>query len=56
VHAESVPAPKIETEAVLRNVITTIASALRPRAMVGGPMLRAILLPGSMPRRTAALL
>ena len=40
---------EIETEAVLRNVVTAIASALRPSPMVACPVLRTTLLPGSVP-------
>jgi hypothetical protein len=54
--AEQVLAAEIEAEAVLRDVVTAVASALRPRAMVGGPPLGAILLPGIVPLPAAALL
>ena len=38
-------AAEIETKGLLRNVVTAIASALRPGAVVVGPVLGAILLP-----------
>ena len=47
--AERVCASKIESETVLRDVVTAIAAALPPSAMLVLPMLGAILLPGIMP-------
>ena len=44
--AKGVPAAEIEAEAILRNVVTAVAPALRPGAMVAGPVLRAILSEG----------
>ena len=41
--------PEIETEAVLRNIVTAIASTLRPCAMLACPLLSAILVPGTLP-------
>jgi hypothetical protein len=55
-NAEGVLGSEIEAEGVLRNVVTAVASALRPGAMVGGPPLGAILLPGIMPLPAAPLL
>lgn len=46
---------EIEAEAVCRNIVTAIATALSPSAMVGLPMLGAVLLPGAMLLPTAAL-
>jgi hypothetical protein len=54
--AEEVLASEIEIEAGLRNVITAVASTLRPGAMIGGPVLGPILLPGIVPLPAAALL
>jgi hypothetical protein len=51
-----VVAPEVEIEAGLRNVVTAIASTLRPGAMLGCPVLRATLLPGAMFLPAAALL
>jgi len=55
-NAEVVLAAEIQTEAVLRDEVTPVASTLRPAPMVGGPPLRAILLPGIVPLPAAALL
>ena len=55
-HAEEVLAAETEIEAGLRNVVTAVASALLPGAMVGRPVLGAILLPGIFRLPTAALL
>jgi hypothetical protein len=55
-HPERVVTPKIETEGVLRNVVTAITSTLRPGAMVASPVLRTILLPRAMPLPAAAML
>src|ERR1039458_2534238 len=55
-HAEEVLAAETEIEAGLRNVVTAVASALLPGAMVGRPVLGAILLPGVFRLPTAALL
>ena len=55
-HPEPVLTPEIEIEAGLRNVVSAIASTLRPGAMVACPVLRAILLPCTMPLPAAALL
>jgi hypothetical protein len=49
-------AAEIQREAILRNVVAAIASALRPGAMLRLPALSAILLKVFMPRRAAALL
>lgn len=49
-------AAEVETEGILRDVGTTVASALRPTTMVGGPMLGAILLKGIVPLPATALL
>ena len=48
-HSEPMLTPERETEAVLRNVVTAIASPLRPGAMLAGPVLRTILLQRTMP-------
>ena len=55
-HAEEVPAAETEIEGGLRNVVTAVASALLPGAMVGRPVSGAILLPGVLRLPTAALL
>src|ERR1017187_10156000 len=55
-HAEEVFAAETEIEAGLRNVVTAVASALLPGAVVGRPVLGAILLPGTFRLPTAALL
>jgi len=55
VHPELVLTPEIETEAVLRNVVTAIASTLRPSAMIAGPVLSTILLKCTMPLPAALL-
>lgn len=55
-HPKPVSIPKIETEAVLRNVVTAIASTLRPVAMFVFPVLRATLLPCVSPPPAALLL
>ena len=49
-------APEIETEAVLRNVVTAVASALCPGAMLAFPPCGTILLEGTMPLPCALLL
>jgi len=49
-------AAEIETETRLRNVVTTVATALGPGAVLALPLLGAILLPGGMPLPAAALL
>ena len=46
VHPEPVLTPEIEAEAVLRNVVTAIASTLRPGAMLAVPPSSTTLLPG----------
>jgi hypothetical protein len=46
---ERVSTSKIEAETVLRDVVTAIAAALSPSAMLVLPMLGAILLPRTMP-------
>ena len=48
-------AAEIEIEAVLRDVVTAVASALGPVAMVGGPVLAPVLLPGSVSLPAARL-
>src|ERR1019366_7356031 len=55
-HAEEVLAAETEIEGGLRNIVTAVASALLPGAMVGRPVLGAILLPGVFRLPTAALL
>jgi hypothetical protein len=47
-NAESVIAAKVSEETVVRNVITVVAPALLPGAMVGLPVARAMLLPGAL--------
>ncbi len=42
---EEVLAAEVEAEAVLRNVVSAVTATLGPRAMVGGPVSSAILLP-----------
>ena len=54
--AEEVLGAEIETEAVLRDVVTAVASALRPAPMVGRPAPGTTLLPGIVPLPAAALL
>jgi len=49
-------AAEIETEGVLRDVGTAVAAALGPAAMVGGPVLGAILLKGIVALPAATLL
>jgi len=49
VHPEPVLTPEIETEAVLRNVVTAIASTLHPGPMLAFPPLSTTLLPCTMP-------
>jgi len=49
-------ATKREKETVLGNVVATIAAALVPSAVIGLPMLGAILLPRALPLPTAALM
>ena len=43
------PAAEIETEAGLRNVVSAVSAALGPRAVIGSPVSRAILLPVTGP-------
>ncbi len=47
---------EIETEAILRNIVATIAAALRPSAVIGLPMRGARLLPSGLPLPSAMLL
>lgn len=54
--AEEVLATERHREAILRNVVTPIAAALRPRAMLCLPPVRLILLPSFMSLEAAALL
>jgi hypothetical protein len=54
--AEEVLAAERDREAILRNVVTPIAAALRPGAMLGLPAVGLILLPSVMPLEAAALL
>src|ERR1019366_1210981 len=49
VHPEPVLTPEIEAEAGLRNIVTAIASTLRPSAMIAFPALSTILLPRTVP-------
>jgi hypothetical protein len=53
--AEEVFTTEIESEAILRNEVAAIAAPLPPSAMLGLPVLRAILLPGAIPLPTATL-
>src|SRR5437764_8103902 len=53
--AESMRAAEGGVEAVLRNIETAVAAALAPSAMIKGPSLRAILLPGLVPLPGASL-
>jgi hypothetical protein len=55
-YAEKMLVAEMKTEACLRNVVTAIAAALGPSAMLALPLLGAILLPGVMPLPAAALL
>jgi hypothetical protein len=55
-HSEPVLTPERETEAGLRDVVTAIAPALRPRAMVTVPVLGTILQDCPMPLPSALLL
>ena len=55
VHPEPVSDPEIEIELGFRNVVTAVASTLRPGAMIAIPVLRTILLPGTMALPAAAL-
>jgi hypothetical protein len=55
VHPEPVLVPEGESEAVLRNVVTAIASALHPIAVLAIPLLRASLLPHAIPLPAALL-
>ena len=52
---EPVLPSEIQTEAVLRNVVTAIASALCPGAMIGFPAMSAILLESAVPLPSALL-
>lgn len=54
--AEPVLTAEIESETVVRNVVTTIAAALIPRAMLDSPVLGAILLPRAVALPSSALL
>jgi hypothetical protein len=56
VEAEEVLAAEVDIEAGLWHVVTAVASALRPGAMIGGPVLGAILLPGVMLLPASSLL
>jgi hypothetical protein len=49
-------AAEIQTKGVLRDVVTAVASTLRPTPVVGRPALGAILLPGIVPLPSAPLL
>jgi hypothetical protein len=53
--AEPVLTAEIDDEPVLRNVVATIAAALRPRTMLVLPMLGATPLPAIVPLPTALL-
>ena len=55
-HSEPVLTPERETEAGLRYVVTAIASALRPGAMIAVPVLSTILLERAMALPSALLL
>jgi len=55
VHPEPVLTPEIETKAILRNVVTAIASTLRPGAMIAVPVLSTILLKCAMSLPAALL-
>src|ERR1022692_1834876 len=55
VHPEPVLTPETEIVGVLRNVVTAIASALRPGAMIAVPIAIATLLPCTVPLPAAAL-
>jgi hypothetical protein len=46
---------EVKTEGLLRNVVTAIASALRPGAMLVLPLPGAILLPAIVPLPTSLL-
>jgi hypothetical protein len=46
--AESVISAKVSAETIVRNVITAVATALLPGAVVGLPVSRAMLLPGAL--------
>src|ERR1700686_491373 len=46
--AESVIPAKVSAETIVRNVITAVATALLPGAVVGLPVSRAMLLPGAL--------
>lgn len=52
---EEMSAAEREAEGRLRDIVTAVASALRPVAVVGGPVLGAVLLEGSMSLPTAFL-
>jgi hypothetical protein len=54
-NAKPVLASEIERESFLGNIVTTIAAALSPSAMLNLPVLRSILLPRAVPLPTAAL-
>jgi hypothetical protein len=53
VDAKPVSAAEVDLETVLRNVVATIAAALRPVAMLEVPVSGTILLPRAMPLPTA---
>jgi hypothetical protein len=55
-NAEVVLAAEIQIKGVLRDVVTAVASTLRPTPVVGGPALGAILLPRIVPLPSAPLL
>jgi hypothetical protein len=55
VHPEPVSTPETEIVGVLRDVVTSIASTLRPCAMIVGPISIPILLPCTMRLPPAAL-
>jgi hypothetical protein len=55
-HPEPVSNPERNAELLLGDVITAVASPLGPGAMVAGPVLRTILLPGTVPLPSATLL
>ena len=54
-HAERVLVPKGEREGVLRNVVAAVAAALRPSAVIAGPILCTILLERSVSLPAASL-
>ena len=54
--AEVMPRAEVKAKPVRRDIVATVAAALRPTAMLGGPMLRAILLKRTAPLPRAAAL